>query len=357
LWIATYPDDWAPHNNLSTALLRLNQFEDARQEGQTAVRLAPNSVIAYQQLTRAELLLDRFSDAKAVIADATARGLESSVLHQLAFNLAFIDKDAIGMREHLRAASGRPDGYLILTEAARAAFATGDLDGSRKLYEQAVAGARTTRISDIAGSLLAEQAVNDALLGDADRARAELQAATSTSGGAETTWTAAMAAALLGQAPLAAQLAKAYQAMQPPAPDIVNAQVPLLQGAIALANHDGSAALAALNRASSFEGVAGPWLPYLRGLSYQAMHAPAQAAPQFRGAFAHPGNQPTYAVQTIARLQLARAERDAGNAAPARQAYANFAGAMPNATPRHPLLAAATREAAALPGAAPAPTR
>ena len=53
LWIATYPDDWVPHNNLSTAYSASNQFDDALDEGRAAVRLAPNSVVAYQQLTRA----------------------------------------------------------------------------------------------------------------------------------------------------------------------------------------------------------------------------------------------------------------------------------------------------------------
>ncbi len=357
LWMATYPDDWAPHNNLSTAYVRLNQFEDARQEGLAAVKLAPNSVIAYQQLTRALLALDRLDEAKAIIAEAMAKGLDSSALRQLAFNLAFIDKDAAAMQTHLRAASARPDGYLIVAEAARAAFARGDIEGSRTLYQQAVTAARATRISDIAGSLLAEEAVNDALIGDLGHARTELQAATTTSRGAETTWGAALAAAFLDQTPLAMQLAKAYQDMQPPAPDILHAQVPLLQAAIAIASHDGAAALAQLNSTAAFEGVAGPWLPYLRGLASEAARDHARAARHFQDALAHPGNQPTSFVHTIARLQLARAERDAGHTEQARQAYADFAAAMPDATPRHPLLAAAAREAAALPGAAPSPTR
>jgi hypothetical protein len=244
-----------------------------------------------------------------------------------------------------------------VAEAARAAFARGDNDGSRTLYQQAVTAARATRVSDIAGGLLAEQAVNDALAGDPDRARSELQAASTTSRGAETTWAAALAAAFLGQTPLATQLAKAYQEMQPPASDIVNAQVPLLEAAIAIANHDGAGALARLNSTASFEGVAGPWLPYLRGLANEAAHDHAQAARQFQNAVEHPGNQPTSFVHTIARLQLARAARDAGDTAHARQAYADFAAALPDATPRYPLLVAATRETAALQSAAPPQTR
>ena len=37
--------------------------------------------------------------------EAASKGLDSSVIHMLAFDLAFIDKDAGGMQEHLRAAA------------------------------------------------------------------------------------------------------------------------------------------------------------------------------------------------------------------------------------------------------------
>ena len=136
LWIATYPDDWVPHNNLSTAYARLNQLDNALEEAQAAVRLAPNSVVAYQQLTRAQLALDRLSDAKDVIKDASAKGLDSSVMHQLALRPGVHRPGYRRDGEHLRAAASRADGYLVVTEAARAAFATGVVDGSRALYAQ-----------------------------------------------------------------------------------------------------------------------------------------------------------------------------------------------------------------------------
>ena len=357
LWIATYPDDWVPHNNLSTTYARLNQTEQALEEGRAAVTLGPNSVVAYQQLARALFALDRLTDVKDVIKDAAAKGLDSSVLRQFAFNLAFINRDNGAMQEHLGAAASRPDGYLVVTEAARAAVATGDIDGSRALYARAVAAARAARINDFAGSLIAEQALNEALIGNLEGARAGLQAANAVSRGPETTWTASLAAAFSGRAAAAADLAKAYQDIQPPAPDVVNAMVPMLRAAIAVSSHDGAGALALLNAASPFEAVAGPWLPYLRGLANDVTHDYGQAARQFRSVIAHPGNQPTALVHSLARLQLARAAREAGDVAQAQEAYADFTVAFRNASPRHPLLAAAAREAAALPATAPAPAR
>ena len=177
LWIATYPDDWVPHNNLSTTYARLNETEQALDEGRAAVTLGANSVVAYQQLTRALLALDRLADVKDVIPDATAKGLESSLLHQLAFDLAFIDQDTAGMQEHLRAAS------------SRRRLPGGDRGGPRRLRHR-----RHRRQPDVVrprggrGARRAHQRLRrqpDRGAGaqrragpDVERARAELQAAT-----------------------------------------------------------------------------------------------------------------------------------------------------------------------------------
>ena len=355
LWINTYPQDWVPHNNLSATYYRLGQFDDSLPEAQTAVKLGANSVVPYQQLARTLLIQDRFDEARAVLQDASSRGLDSSFNRMLAFDLAFIANDTGGMQEHLRAAASRADRYLVLTEAARAAFASGELDTSRTLYAQAVTAARGARIHDFAGSLIAEQALGDAVAGDVRRAQDELQQAIRISAGVETTWTAALAAALSGRAAQAAPLAARYQQQAPPAPDVVGAQLPMLQAAIALANRDARRTLAILDSAVPLERAAGPWLLYVRGLAYQAIQEPQRAAEQFRAVIARPGSQPTSVAHTIARLQLARALRAAGDVEGARQSYADFAAAWRNAGPRHPLLVAAEAEAAALSAAASPP--
>ena len=137
---------------------------------------------------------------------------------------------------------------------------------------------------------------------------------------------------------------------------MVGAQVPILQGALALGAHDARRALAILDGALPFDRPAGPWLQYLRGLAYEALQDHRQAADAFRAVVASRGNQPASVVRTMARLQLARALRGAGDAERARQAYADFAAAWRNADPRHVLGVAAAREAAAL-SAASVPAR
>jgi serine/threonine protein kinase/tetratricopeptide (TPR) repeat protein len=353
LWAATYPDDWVPRNNLSSAYVRLNRLEEAVDEARAAVRLGPNSVVAYQQLTRPLIALDRLAEARDTIREATDKGLDSSAMRMLAYDLAFISHDAAGMQEQLRAAGSRADSYVVLKEAARGTFATGDIESSRTLYARAITAARAARISEIAGSMVAEQALDDALVGDAARARGELQQAIGISKGPDTTWPAAMAAAFLGRIPQATELAEAYQKLEPPTPDVVGAQAPMLQAGIALANKDGRGALAALTGASPYDRIAAPWLQYLRGLAYLMVHEYPAAIEQFRTIIARPGMQPTSVLHTLARLELARAAAGNGDVAQARQAYAEFTSLWQSADVRHPLREAAAAEAAALPSPAP----
>ena len=348
LWIGIYPDDWVPHNNLSAAYQRLGQMEDAASEAREARRLGPNTVVPYQQLTRVLLGMDQLSNAQEVIRDATAKGLDSSSLRMLAFQLAFIANDAAGMREQLRAASARADGYLVSTEAARATLASGDIAASRPLYGQSVAAARAAGVNDVAGSLVAEQALAEALVGDTARAHNELQRALAISTGVETTWTAALAASFSGRTAQAGQLAAAYERNQTPSAEAVNALTPMLQAAVALASNDGRRALTLLNSATPYARYVGPGLPYLRGLAYASLQDHQNAVAQFRDTVAHPGSQPTSLLHAIARLAVARSLAASGAAADARQAYADFAQAWGHADPRQRLLVAAAREAAAL---------
>jgi serine/threonine protein kinase/tetratricopeptide (TPR) repeat protein len=354
LWIQTYSQDWIPHVNLSTTYDRLGQFNDALDEARVALRIGANAVQPYQALARMLLKAERFDEAKGVLRDALARGFDSTFNRAQLYNLAFLDKDASAMAEHLKAAASRPDSYLVLAEAARAAVASGQIETSRSLYAQAVASARAGRINDYAGGLLAEQAVSDALLGDQVRARDGIQKALATSTGIETTWPASLAAAFSGNPEQASQLAERYRGAAPPAPDVVQAFVPVLQAAVSLAKNDGRAALEVLGSAVPYDRVVGPWLTYIRGLAFVSLNDAGKGASEFRDVIARRGNQPSHPLHTFAKLQLARTLRAAGQTADARQAYADFITAWQSGDSRHPLPSAAAREAAALRPAASA---
>src|SRR5262245_24468784 len=348
LWIETYPQEWVPHINLSTTYDRLGRINEALDEARAAVRLGSNSVVTYQPLGRALIKLGRFDEAKAALEEAGDRGLDSSFNRSLLYGIAFVKHDAEGMQRHLEAAAARPDGYLVVTEAARAALASGQIEASRSLFARAVTEARAARIDDYAGSLLAEQALGDALLGDPARARDEIQRALALGSGIETAWPASLAAAFSGNAEQAAQLADRYRQLAAPAPDVLQGFSPVLQASVSLGRKAGRAALDVLNNSGPYNLVVGPWLPYVRGLAYEATTDHVRAAAEFRDLIAHRGNQPTSPLHTLAALHLARSLRAAGPIADARPPHTDFTAAWPNGDHRHPLFVVATREAAAL---------
>ena len=292
----------------------MNQLDRAVDEGRTAVKLAPKSLVAYQQLTRALLALDQVDRSQGTHPEGRRRrGSTRRRCAPLAFDLAFVDKDSGAMQEHLRAAATRQDGYLIVTEAARAAAATGDIDASRMLYARAVAAGRAAHIDDFAGSLIAEQAL-ERRPGRRPRSRPRR--------GLPPQWRSAAARTprgprrsrrrSAGQASRASELAKAYQELQPPAPDVVNAQTPMLHAAIALAGKDrglgaGGVEYRRLVRRRR-RTVAALLARPLRGRRRATFRS---VAPSSATSLAHPANQSTSFVRSLAHLQLARAARDA----------------------------------------------
>src|SRR5262249_48817969 len=172
LWAETYPQDWVPHNNLSDTYERMGQMGNALDEARLATKLGPNSVVAAQQLVRVYMNLERLDEARATVRDALARGLDSSTLRLRALDLAFIAGDPASMQEQLTAAGSRPDAYVVLTEAARAAAAVGEFEQAHRLYEQAALSAKTAHMNEFTGNLYAEGALASVLVGRTERGAA-----------------------------------------------------------------------------------------------------------------------------------------------------------------------------------------
>lgn len=348
LWAQTYPNDWIPHNNLSSAYYRVNRLDEALAEARVALGLGNGQIVPYQQLARTLLAMDRAGDAKAVLHQAEEKGFDSSFNRALLYRLAFLERDTAAMQQHLQAASTRADGYLVVAEAARAAAASGALERSRTLYAQAIEGAKAAHIHDYAGSLMAEQALAEALLGERDAARRDMYSSVEIGEGPDTLWMASLAASFSGLVPQAMELAGGYAQVAPPAPDVVATLRPILEAAVSLAGQEGKGAIAALSGADPFARASDPWVPYLRGLAQVALQDHERAIVQFRAALTGLERQPPSVVHPLARLQLARTFRAMNNLPAAREEYARVVSAWQDGDAGHRFVAAAMDEAAAI---------
>jgi hypothetical protein len=156
-----------------------------------------------------------------------------------------------------------------------------------------------------------------------------------------------LAASFSGLSSEAIQLANGYAQGAPPAPDVVATLRPILEAGVALITNDGKTAIETLGKADPFASASAPWVPYLRGLAYEAIHDTDQAIVQFRAVEADLAPQPISVIHPLARLRLARLLRAMNDDAGAREQYTQLAAAWKNGDTGHQLVAAALREASA----------
>src|SRR5437868_13634585 len=88
-----------------TTLFRSKAAEACRE----SIRLNPNWVIPRNNLALAFIYLNRFDEARQVISEALAQGLESTTTHSHRYSIAFVQGDAAAMKRQIDWVSGRPD--------------------------------------------------------------------------------------------------------------------------------------------------------------------------------------------------------------------------------------------------------
>jgi predicted Zn-dependent protease len=116
---------------------------------------------------------------------------------------------------------------------------------------------------------------------------------------------------------------------------------------LALARGRGTDAVAALEPARAYERSAFFLVPYLRGRSLRAANRPTEAAKELQAMIARPQARIT-AIDSLARLELARALAAAGEAAGARRTYEDLLAVWKDADPDLPVLVEARAEYARL---------
>jgi Flp pilus assembly protein TadD len=109
VWTRIYPRDWLPRNELGTAIfLSLGQYEKSLPELREALRLYPQSGRVYGGLISTLELLNRFDEVHSVVDEAKAKGLDLPEYRTALYELAFLQNDAVGMKQQVDFAMGKP---------------------------------------------------------------------------------------------------------------------------------------------------------------------------------------------------------------------------------------------------------
>jgi predicted Zn-dependent protease len=241
------------------------------------------------------------------------------------------------------------DHQYLFMESSTAAW-SGLLKKSRDLTDQAVTSAQDLGWRENAAHYRADEALIEALFGNAAQAQSDARAALGISRAAEVEVSAALASVLsadTGQAQsLADDLAKRF-------PDDTIVQymaLPEIRAEIQMARGNPAQAIQLLEAAAPYElGAAPRCLPiFIRGRAYLAGRDGASAAAEFQKILDHPGVVVNWPIGALAHLGLARAYGQQGDSAKARAAYQDFFTLWKDADPDIPVLIAAKSEYAKL---------
>jgi DNA-binding winged helix-turn-helix (wHTH) protein/tetratricopeptide (TPR) repeat protein len=352
-WKRLYPGSVVPPTNLAGALSAwMGQYEAALPEGRESVALAPYSSVSTNVLVTACRGTGRIAEAKAVLGQALARGVDDHFVHLHLLRVALVEGDRAAVEREIQwSAKSSPLGLLIVThQRALDAMAAGRLRDGRRLFAQAIAAADKTGVARRVAHVRHDEGVAEALVGDARSARQPLDAAITVDPRAETRVFSALVFALLDDGVGRAQAL--LDGIQPESLEVESRRVwlPVARALLAAARGDTEQARAELRPVRPYErGADFALIPIaVRGIvALRARDFPGAAA-AFEEVIRLRAVDPSSPWIAYSRLGLARALRDADDAERSLAAYDSFLDTWKNADSDAPLLKTVQTERASL---------
>jgi tetratricopeptide (TPR) repeat protein len=355
MWAQTYPHDTDTAPNLLKIYFAEGDYDHALQVIQGMVQGSPVvSVTNTGRLATALMFVNRFDEAKTVLAGAPAHNADGPAQHFFLYEIAFLQHDRAAMaREaaYVHAQQGWNENMLEL-ESECAAYG-GQFAHARDLNERAVEPSMRAHDNDAAAGNLAEASVQEALAGDKAVAEKKAKSALALSSGQDVEVNAGVTMALAGNAAEANRVMNDL-ARRAPEDTVVQLVLATIRASVLLGNGksaDGARhAIEALASTAPYEMSPGLDLVpvYVRGQAYLAAGQSAEAKVEFQKILDHPGVTRTFVTGSLAHLGLARALAMAGDKAKARAAYQDFLADWKDADPGLEILKQARGEFAAL---------
>ncbi len=355
-WAETYPRDQFPPAYRSGGIYGvLGRYDKAVEEGKKAVDLSPDFALAYNVLALGYVAMNNLPEAEKVLQRASDLKLDAPDFAVDRYLIAFLKDDQPGMDRQLALAPGKAGvGELLANlDALRWAY-FGQPDKARKQSRHAVELARQSGQRERPSLFEAAAAVREALLGDKEEAKRSAMAVLKISNGRDVEYGAAVALSLSGDPVEAKRLADDLEKRFPEDTSAKFNYVPVLRAVLAMDRGDTTAAIGALEQSVPYEmgspqsayfSFFGPLYPiYFRGEAYLMAKQYDKAAVEFQRIIANRTLVIADPIGAMARLELARAYRNSGEAAKAKSAYQDFLTLWKDAEPNNPILKEATAE-------------
>jgi eukaryotic-like serine/threonine-protein kinase len=357
-WAQAYPRNFWPHVNLGYQYGYQGKYQEEVNEQLEAIRLSPDSAVAYTNLMEGYIALNRLDEAKAAYRQALDRNLEGQFLYYDRYTIAFLEGDAEEMKRQAdtgTSKSGIAD-ILLGAESDTEAF-YGRLEKARALSHQALQSALRADKKESGALGQLSSALYEAEFGNLERARQGVKAGLAIASTRNVQILAALTLARTGD------LASARSALgelekQFPVDTLLNYYwLPVVRAYMEI--HDGhhAQALKLLEVATPYDlafpspqfSVGGLLYPaYVRGQAYLALQRGNEAAAEFQKFIDHRTIVANSPLAALAHLGLARAYAMQGDTARSRAAYQDFLALWKDADTDIPILIAAKAEYAKL---------
>jgi DNA-binding winged helix-turn-helix (wHTH) protein/tetratricopeptide (TPR) repeat protein len=354
VWIQAYPREAMPHTFLVGSIYpNTGRYEKSVEEGSEAIRLNPDFSPSYYLAMLSYISLDRIDQAKAIYQQALQRKLMGPHFYLPLYEIAFLENDAAGKTQQIKAAEGIPEveGTMLASEADSAAF-FGRLKDARVLSRRAADSAEQAEEGEAAATFIAVSALREGLFGNKEEARRSAALAVDRSTGRDVQYGAALAFAYAGEDRRAQALTDDLARRFPEDTVVQFNFLPTLRARLAINRGNPAEAIEGLRGATSYElgqstfstyGWTAMYPIFVRGEAYLAAHQGAEAAAEFQRILAHRGIALNSPIAALAHLQLARAYALSGDTLHAKSAYQDFLSLWSDADRDIPILSQAKR--------------
>ena len=373
--IESYPRSQLAYSNLGIVYGEQGRYEKAAEVTRQAMRLAPDELSSYDNLTNYTIALQQFDEARQLIHEAQSQKLDDFVQRSALYALAFLKDDSAAMAEEQQWFVGKSmyENFGLSLASDTEAYA-GRLKKARELTKRAVDSAVRADNRENGAIWQANAAMREAAFGNLGEARGGASAALAlapSSPGVQSE--AALAFAMAGDTARAESLAQDLDKRFPLDTQIQSLWLPAVEGQLALDRTSSASAVNILQAATPIELGQIPFVlnssclyhVYIRGQAYLAEGHGNAAAAEFQKILSHNGIVWNCWTGALAQLGLARAYALESKAAPganadadrakadaarakARAAYREFLTLWKTADPDVPLLSEAQAEYAKL---------
>ena len=352
LWSKSYPRDRVPHVNLDPLYSAFGRYDKAAAESEEALRLEPTNA-AYSNLAGSYVQLNRLNDAEQVLQEAQKNGFDGISIRTVLFEVCFLRGTTKGMEQQAAWAVGRQgEEDLILTEQSAAEAYYGRLMRARDYARRAVDLAVGADSKERAALWQARLGKPEALFGNSESARHDVDNALAQAPGRDVKLTAAFALAAAGDVARAKVLVEQLEKAETANSVLKLNILPTIRAQIEISQGHPSQAIRELEAAVAYDLGNSPlgnlYAAYVRGQAYLAAHNGSAATVEFQKLIDHPGIVMLEPTGALAHLQLGRAYALASDAAKAKAAYQDFFKLWKDADTDIPILKQAKAEYARL---------